>query len=208
MEGKKNIVIKVRYPASGKKAVYDVSSASKVKTEWNIKRILLALAGVVMIIVVFFFLKHDTQKTDLQSKAALQPKATSPEKIVNTPIINTPVKPKIELNNNIIRALLTFKINNNEPVGEIILPLKLGKNKSTSVYYFVELTAMKGRTVYHEWLLDGKLITRKKVNISNDNWRTSSRQLFAYTAKANWTVRLVDETGQLLNEIHFNIIYE
>ena len=72
MEDKKNIVIKVKYPTSGKKAVYDVSSASKVKTEWNIKRILLALVGVVLIIVVlFYFIKQDTQKTDLQPKAAI-----------------------------------------------------------------------------------------------------------------------------------------
>jgi Protein of unknown function (DUF2914) len=204
MEDKKKIVIKVRYPASGKKAVYDVSTVSKMKSVWNIKRILLALLGVVLIIVaLLFFLKHDTQKTDLQPKATLHPKKGLPEKVVNTP-----VQPKIESNKNIIRALLTYKINNNEPVGEILLPLKLSNKKSTSVYYFVELTAMKGRTVYHEWLLDGKLITRKKVNISDDNWRTSSRQLFAYNVRTNWTARLVDETGQLLNELHFNVIYE
>ena len=197
MEDKKNIVIKVRYPASDKKAEHGVF-ASKVITEWNIKRILLALVGAVLFIVLlFYFIRQDTQETGLQSKAAL------PEKIVNTQ-----GKPNIDINKNIIRALLTFKINNNEPVDEIILPLKLSKNKSTSVYYFVELNAMKGRTVYHEWLLDGELITRKKVNISDDTWRTSSRQLFAYSARTNWIVRLVDESGQLLNEIHFNVIYE
>lgn len=197
MEDKKNIVIKVKYPASGNKTENDIHSSGMI-TEWNIKRISLALVGVVLIIVVLFlFIKQDTQKTDLQ------PKAVFPEKIVNTP-----VKPKIEVNKNIIRALLTFKINNNEPAGAIILPLKLSKKNSTSVYYFAELTAMKGRTVYHEWLLDGELVTRKKVNISDDIWRTSSRQLFAYSARTNWTVRLVDETGRLLNEIHFNVIYE
>ena len=203
MEDKKNIVIKVKYPTSGKQAEHEVS-ASKVITEWNIKRILLALLGVLLFIVaLFFFTKPNTQNTDLQPQAVL------PEKI-----IKTPVKPEIEINKNtkidkhIIRALLTFKVNNNEPVGEIILPLKLSKKKSTSVYYFVELSAMKGRTVYHEWLRDGALVTRKKVNVSSDNWRTASRQLFAYSVKANWTVRLVDETGQLLNEIPFNVIYE
>jgi len=203
MEDKKNIVIKVKYPTSGKQAEHEVS-ASKVITEWNIKRILLALLGVLLFIVaLFFFTKPNTQNTDLQLQAVL------PETI-----IKTPVKPEIEINKNtkidkhIIRALLTFKVNNNEPVGEIILPLKLSKKKSTSVYYFVELSAMKGRTVYHEWLRDGALVTRKKVNVSSDNWRTASRQLFAYSVKTNWTVRLVDETGQLLNEIPFNVIYE
>jgi hypothetical protein len=198
MEDKKNVVIKLKYPSSGKKAEHEVS-ASKVITVWNIKRILFALLGVVLLFTValFFFLKPDTQNTNLQPQAAL------PDKI-----IKTPVKSKIEVNKNVIRALLTFKIDNNEPVGEIVLPLKLSKKNATSVYYFVELTAMKGRKVYHEWLLDGALITRKKVNISSDNWRTSSRQLFGDSVRTTWTVRLVDETGQVLNEIHFNVIYE
>lgn len=203
MEDKKNIVIKVKYPTSGKKEDHEVS-APKVITEWNIKRILLALAGVIFIVLgLLYFIKPDTQKAGLQPNADLHLNAASPERIVKTN-----GKPENEVNKNIIRALLTFKINNNEPEGEIILPLKLSKNKSTSVYYFVELAAMKGQTVYHEWLLDGKLITRKKVNISDDTWRTSSRQLFAYTARTNWKARLVDEKGQVLNEIHFNVIYE
>ncbi len=197
MENKKNIVIKVRYPSADKMAGHEVS-APKVITEWNIKRIVLALLGAALITVALFSLfKQDTKKT------ALQPKAAVPEQIVNTP-----EKSKTEIKKNIIRALLTFKINNNEPEGEIALPLKLSKTNSTSVYYFVELNAMKGKTVYHEWLLDNELITRKKVNISDDTWRTSSRQLFAYSDRTNWTARLVDETGQILNEIHFNAIYE
>jgi len=195
MEDKKNIVIKIKYP---KKAEQDVSE-QKVITVWHIKRIMLALAGIVSIIVLLFYvIKQDTQKTDLQPKAALSEK-----------IANTPAKPQIAIGNNITRALLTFETNKNEPVGEITPPLKLSKNKSTSVYYFVELTGMKGRTVYHEWLLDGDLITRKKINISDDDkWRTLSRQLFAYTARNNWTARLVDETGRVLNEISFTVIYE
>ena len=203
MEDKKNIVIKVKYPTSGKKEDHEVS-APKVITEWNIKRIFLALAGVIFLILgLLYFIKPDTQKTGLQPNADLHLNAASPERIVKTN-----GKPENEVNKNIIRALLTFKINNNEPLGEISLPMKLSKKKPTSVYYFVELNAMKGRTVYHEWLLDGELISRKKVNISDDTWRTSSRQLFVYSVRTHWTVRLVDDTGRLLNEMHFNVIYE
>jgi hypothetical protein len=199
MEDKKNIVIRVKYPASDKNTE-NVIHSSKVLTEWNVKRILLALAGAVLIIVMalFYFNSQDIKKSNLQPQASLPEKG-----------IIAPVNPQMAINSSITRALLTFKTTKNEPVGEITFPLKLSKNKSTSVYYFVELTGMKGRTVYHEWLLDGELITRKKINISDDNkWRTLSRQLFAYTAKSNWTARVVDETGQVLNEIRFNVIYE
>ena len=217
MADKKNIKIKVRYPASGNKPEKDVPVPGMV-TVWNVKRILLALGCVVLILVaLFFFIKDDAQKTDLQPQATLpekidvqktdlQAQAALPEKIVK--IVDTSANPKTEINKNVRRALLTFKINNNEPVGEISLPLKVSKRKSTKVYYFVELTAMKGRTLYHEWLLDGALISKKKVHVSSDTWRTASRQIFTYTAKHNWTVRLVDETGRIINEKHFDVIFE
>jgi len=196
MEEKKNIVIKVKYPGSGKKVEQDISQL-KIITEWNIKRIVLAFIGLVLFIgLLIFFFKPDTKNTDQPVQSVLLEKN-----------IAIPDQSK-EINKPVIRSLLTFKIDNNEPVGEIGLPLKLSKKKSTSVYYYVELTGMEGHSVYHEWLLDGALITRKKVNISNSNWRTSSRQLFVYNDKTNWTARLVDETGRLLNEIQFNVIYE
>jgi hypothetical protein len=126
-----------------------------------------------------------------------------PDKVVSRPENNN-----TDVSNNITRAFLTFKIDNNEPAGKIDIPVKLSKYKSTSLYYFVELTGMKGRTVYHEWLLEGKLITRKKVNISNNNWRTSSRQFFANSDKTNWMVRLVDENNKVINELNFSVIYQ
>ncbi len=81
MENKKNIVIKLKCSTSGKKAEPDVS-ASKVITEWNIKRILLAMVGVVLFIVVLFFLvKPDAQNTNLQ-----------PITLVNMPVKKAPEK--------------------------------------------------------------------------------------------------------------------
>jgi hypothetical protein len=202
MEDKKNIVIKVKYPTANKKEEHE-ASATKIITEWNIKRILLALVGIIFLISgLYYFVKPDTENTDVQTVANPQPDAAYSEKR-----IDTIGKPSNETNN-IKRSLLTFNIINNEPEGQLELPLRLSKNKPTSIYYFVELTSMRDKTVYHEWLLDGKLITRKKVNISDDSWRTSSRQLFAYTSKTNWLARLVDENGKILNEIQFNVIYE
>jgi hypothetical protein len=214
MTTRKNIKIRVRYPASGSKPEKNLSVPGMI-TAWNVKRIFLALGCIVLILVsMFFFIKEDTHKTDLQPQATLPEKidvqktdlqvpAALPEKIVDTS-----ANPKTEINKNVLRALLTYKITNNEPVGEITLPLKISKKKSTKIYYFVELTAMKGKTVYHEWLLDGALIFRKKINISSDTWRTASRQILTYTAKHNWTVRVVDETGQIINEKHFDVIFK
>lgn len=197
MSEKKNIVIKVKYSADEKK-VNDNISDPKLITEWNIKRIALAMGGLLFFVVIIFSMTiKNTEKIEPTLQDIL------PDKVVSRPENNN-----TDVSNNITRAFLTFKIDNNEPAGKIDIPVKLSKYKSTSLYYFVELTGMKGRTVYHEWLLEGKLITRKKVNISNNNWRTSSRQFFANSDKTNWMVRLVDENNKVINELNFSVIYQ
>lgn len=197
MSEKKNIVIKVKYSADEKK-VNDNICDPKLITEWNIKRIALALGGLLFFVVIIFSMTiKNTEKIEPTLQDIL------PDKVVSRPENNN-----TDVSNNITRAFLTFKIDNNEPAGKIDIPVKLSKYKSTSLYYFVELTGMKGRTVYHEWLLEGKLITRKKVNISNNNWRTSSRQFFANSDKTNWMVRLVDENNKVINELNFSVIYQ
>lgn len=198
MADKKNIVIKVKYPASGKMPENNVSSP-KIITEWNVKRITLALAGIVLAVsVLFYFLNRDTENTASDKPVAVAPKINA----------DPTAKSTMEVNNHVLRAVLAHKVENNEPVDEITLPLTISKKGSAWIYYFVELKGMKGKTVFHEWLLDGVLISRKKVNISDETWRTASRQVFNYTSENNWTVRLVDETGNIINEKHFNVIYE
>jgi hypothetical protein len=213
MADKKNLKIKVRYPVSGNKPEKDRPVPGMI-TVWNVKRILLAAGCLLLVLVsIFFFMKDDAQKTDLQPEAALSEKTAvqktnlQAQTASSEKVIDNSAKPKTEINKNVRRALLTFKIHKNEPVGEISSPLKISNKKPIKIYYFVELTGMKGRTVYHEWLLDGALISRKKINISADTWRTASRQRF-YQAKNNWTVRVVDEKGQVINEIPFDVIFE
>ena len=197
MVDKKNIVIKVKYPTSENHSGH--THTQKIITEWNFKRIVIAVLSAVLLLVLLFvfLLPSDTNKTE-------EPPVSVASDVVDSPL----GKPELLLQKAVPRAILTLKIINNEPVGQLELPLKLSKDKSTSIYYFAEVKGMKGRTVYHEWLLEDELITRKKVNISKDDWRTSSRQFFANSIRADWTVRLVDESGQVINQIRFNVIYE
>ncbi|MDD5460672.1 MAG: DUF2914 domain-containing protein [Methylococcales bacterium] len=222
MTNKKNIKIKVKYPTPGSRPEKDHSVPDMV-TVWNVKRILLALGCIVLILFsIFLFIKDDDRKADLQPQTVLPEKVDGqetdrqaqaqklPEKQANVAEkkVDAPAEPKADAGNHVQRSLLTYKLRKNEPAGEISFPVKVSKKKPIKIYYFVELTGMKGRTVYHEWMLDGELISRKKINISSDNWRTSSRQMFYYTAKPNWTVRTVDENGQVIDEKHFDVIAE
>ena len=136
----------------------------------------------------------------MQSEAVLSTNETNKDIDKSVPVVSAQSK--------LVRSLFTTKVINNEPIDHLELPLKFDKTKSTSVFYFAELSAVKDKTIYHEWLLDGVLMTRKKVHISDNTWRTSSRQLFSDSKKTNWTVRLVDEAGNVLNELAFNVVYE
>lgn len=67
MTDKRNIVIKVKYPISGKAAV---DSTPKMVTEWNIKRILIAVGVLILMLVsLIYIFSNDDQKTDVDNAA-------------------------------------------------------------------------------------------------------------------------------------------
>ncbi len=216
MSEKKSMVIKVKYPTSGKTSE-KIGSLSNTITEWNYQRIGFVLAGLIAtVMLVKFFSSGDdasnsNSATQSISSAQINTESTSQSSSVvatNTAQLN--VEPaKINENNNtaatITRDLLTTKIDRNEPVGQVELPLRIGKSEKLGLYYFAELKGMKGKVVFHEWLLNDNLVSRKKVNISADPWRTSSKQVIAYTMNNDWKVRLVDEAGNNLSEKAFNL---
>jgi Protein of unknown function (DUF2914) len=203
MPEKKNIVIKVKYPTTGKTSGKSVSAPGMI-TEWNIKRIGLALSSVLLILMsIFYFTDSDDQQTGTISQLAL-PEQTAEIK-PQSKAINTPSITKLDINKVVVRSQLTGEIEKNEPVDALPLPLKIGKKETLWIYYFVELKGMKGKAVYHEWWLNGNLVSRKKVNISADPWRTASKQLITYTTNNDWIVRVVDESRNKLTEISFNL---
>jgi cytoskeletal protein RodZ len=227
MAEKKNIVIKLRFP-KGQIPKEMAPVAPKMITEWNYKRIALALGGVVALglAIHFFFtnrqqaqesIKPATAVTSVPSNALPNPSTATaiapvtpqppPVAVVTAPSVQpTPAQATATTDNNVVRAQLAPLIVDSEPVGEFSLPLKSSEKKPIPVNFFVELTNMKGKTVHHEWLLNGKLISQKTVNISDSKWRTASRQLIEYTTNSNWVVRLVDDGGKVLIEKTFTVV--
>jgi len=202
MEEPKNLLIKVKYPNSEKKPAKKVNSA-RIVTVWNIKRLLIAFAVSAALIVIVIFLIMRPSSQEMEVKPTVVATETHKTEAKATPLVKSNAVTK----KTITRAILTLAIKNNEPVAELNPPLILPINKTVPVYYFIEVTDMKDRVIFHEWWLGNKLINRKKISISNnDKWRSVSHQLVAFAAKNNWTVKVVDETGQLLNEKRFDII--
>ncbi|MCK9397653.1 MAG: DUF2914 domain-containing protein [Methylobacter sp.] len=247
MTDKRNIVIKVKYPVSGKATE---NLAPKMITEWNVKRIFLAAGALVLIVAMLFYvINNGAQETGSDNTAAIVSATENPatpqvddkktgirsldtsnqtgakagssvksEKKLNetnkqTAGItkkqpNTKVNKDTvysDLNHNVSRASLTYKIDNKNPVGEVVRAVDVSHTKPVWVYYFTELKSMKGMRVYHEWLKNGVIVSRQALVISGDSWRTSSRKLLSVSEKGNWAVRLADEKGRLLNEKKFKV---
>lgn len=110
---------------------------------------------------------------------------------------------KIENNKHIQRGLLAQRTKNKEPNGVVNLPVVVNKEKAISLTYFTEIINMQGNSVYHEWLINNKVIYKKKVNILGDRWRISTRKLFSYTAIGQWQARVVNNKGDILHKIDF-----
>jgi Protein of unknown function (DUF2914) len=204
MSEQKNIVIKVKYPSPGSSPS---KTSSGVTTEWNFKRIGLALGGVLLALMSFFYFlnANDDQQTATSSISVSQPEQAPEIKAQPDKVVNAPEQTKSDNNKAIVRSQLTHDIEKNEPVDRLKLPLKIGKKETLWIYYFVELKDMKGKMVFHEWWLNGNLVSRKKVNISDNPWRTASKQLITYTNNNDWIVRVVDESRNKLAEQSFNL---
>ena len=156
MEDIKNLVIKVKYPSSENKSLKNIHS-SKMITEWNVKRLLIALAisAPLLALVLFFMMRSTGQQLEVS------PSVVATEGVITKSKAAPLVKQKAVTNSVITIALLALTIKDNKPV-KLNLPLMLPANKAVPVYYFVEVANMKDRVIFHEWWLGDKLINRKK----------------------------------------------
>lgn len=211
MSEKKNIVIKVKYPTPAGVGDIPSSAADKI-TEWNIRRIAYLLGGLLLSIIALYYMLGSNNEPTPQNVAQSVPSpqtSVAVKTAVTSPVIappSTPITPTVtQAAQQVVRARLTHKIAKNEPGSPISLPLKINRKEAIGVYYFAELKGMKGQTVYHEWLLNDNTVSRKKVNISSDPWRTSSKQAITYTMNNDWKVRIVDDSGKVLTEKTFNL---
>lgn len=205
MSEKKNIVIKVKY-LSPEKAPAKTGSGSGVITEWNFKRIGLALSGVLLVFTsLLYFTGNDEQQPNSTSAQLALPEQPPEIKTQPDKMVSAPVQTKLDNNKVVARSRLTSDIKKNEPIDTLKLPLKIGNNETLWIYYFAELKGMEGKAIYHEWWLNGNLVSRKKVNITDDPWRTASKQLITYTTNNDWIVKVVDESRNTLSEKSFNL---
>jgi hypothetical protein len=176
-------------------------------TEWNFKRVGLAVGSLLLGVLMLFYFTDSDDKTGSPAEQLAIPEQTAETKMQPTENIrpSQAAKTVADMSHAVVRSQLTSDIIKNEPVDSISVPLKIGKKETLWIYYFAELKGLKGKTIFHEWVLNGELVSQKKVNISSDPWRTASKQMITYTTNNDWSARLVDDAGNVLIEKKFNL---
>lgn len=111
---------------------------------------------------------------------------------------------KVEyLNSHITQAQLSLGINKLKPYGKVDLPLLVDNTKATGIFFFTEVNDMRGRTVFHEWLKEGKSIFKLKAIIRGDNTGFYTSKLFTPRSVGQWQVRIITDQGEVLHKIDF-----
>ena len=100
----------------------------------------------------------------------------------------------------IARAIVTTGVIDREPVDEV----KTLMNDSSMVYFFTELTGMKGHSVTHRWTFNGQVMGEVPFEVRGPRWRVWSSKNLDSIWLGNWKVSVVDENGNVLQSKKFH----
>ncbi|MGR9100182.1 MAG: DUF2914 domain-containing protein [Gammaproteobacteria bacterium] len=214
---KKKVVFKVNF---SKEDAQPKNSEPKYVTEWNYIRIAGAVLAMLILILIGIKISGDDEPVtaggdaDSVSREDKIPPVSATSKTgagdVN-PAANAVDGGAVETKSisaagGVIRAQLAKGIWENEPFGDVSLPVIVSSREATGVFYFTELENMQGKDVYHIWKRDGEVIFRMKKNVTDRRWKTYTSKLFTPRLTGSWTVETTDGGDRRLNVIHFDVV--
>ena len=227
-ENKKPVVIRVNLAKNNTNT--NIESPHRMVTEWNYGRLALVAGLLLELVFVFYgiFTGSDTasetaaevpRDAPVVIRQAIEP-ISSPRNIQRqgaggqTKEENTRLTVKQKrapavnavLLRGVTRARLAQGVANREPFGQVEQPVKVNKDFAVGVFYFTELSGMKGQTVSHRWKRKGKVIFEKKKVILGDRWRTYTSKLLTAYSTGSWVVELINEDGVPLHVIEFEVV--
>lgn len=101
------------------------------------------------------------------------------------------------------RAQLTSALSEYEPVDQLSSSLDLPDKGVMKVFFFSELTNLKGETVYHEWYQGDRRVARITIRPHRSPMRASSSKFINRQMTGEWRVKVVTSAGVTLGEYHF-----
>ncbi|HEY5716543.1 MAG TPA: DUF2914 domain-containing protein [Psychromonas sp.] len=125
-----------------------------------------------------------------------------------SPISNTVPAPqfrqsKIDIfSDHIKRFVIASAVTSNEPVGTIS-DIHFDANKIATVYAYSDVSELQDKTIYYQWILNGKNIAKVRVDVGSNRWRSYSSKLIQAQMHGQWKVELQNEDGENLASIQF-----
>lgn len=116
-----------------------------------------------------------------------------------------------ETNNNEIndqyveRAILTTSIDNREPVDDLGGHYQHSGAEFDRVAFFTHMKNHDGRGISHRWYFRGELEAEIELAVGSNSWRTYSSKQIGHMQEGDWTVRVVNDSGEQLVEYHFEV---
>jgi len=102
----------------------------------------------------------------------------------------------------VARGMFATAIDQREPVDSITA---LGSDRDR-IYYFTELVGISGREVTHRWEYRGQVVAEVPIAIGGPRWRAYSSKHLDVSQLGEWTVSVIDESGNLVHKDSF--VYE
>jgi hypothetical protein len=100
---------------------------------------------------------------------------------------------------NVKRAQFASAIVDREPVDSID---SLGTDVD-KVFFYTEIVDMAGQTVKHQWMFGGETVAEVPFNVGGPRWRVYSSKQLAPHMTGEWTVAVVDSSGNSLHQSRF-----
>jgi hypothetical protein len=128
--------------------------------------------------------------------------ATAPEEVMPTPEpIRGEAVPAVSPSA-VARATFATAIDQREPVDSIS---SLGSDRDR-VYYFTEFVGLSGRRLTHRWEYEDELVAEVPIAIDGPRWRAYSTKNLEAGRLGEWTVSVLDESGNVVRTDSF--VYE
>lgn len=207
MADKKNLDIKVKYPNRVNEAATPVP---KMVTVWHMPRIITAagiLIGLLLLLSVWLMQGQGKNKSIVDKDAVTTAQTTDQASSQATAASTLSVSKEASItarsadksSSRVRRALFTTGIRNKEPVGPVPSTLQVKPEKSITLYFFTELRGMNGKTVYHEWWHNGTAMLKETFIVAAERWRVASQIRLDPHSAGDWTAKLLDANGRVLN---------
>ena len=96
----------------------------------------------------------------------------------------------------IVQSAFAMSIKNHQPINVV---QQLNKNIS-KIYFFTDMRNFQGQTLTHQWSLNGWIAQSIPFEVKGNRWRVSSNKSLKPRSKGTWTVKVLNEQGNIIKQ--------